>query len=234
MSKETMLVKYLAQSGIASRRKVVQAIKDGLVTVNGEIITEPWFNVTDKDTIKYENRIVKPVSKYIYILLNKPVGYITTVSDPQGRPTVLDLVKKYNKQRIYPVGRLDKDTSGVLLLTNDGQLTQKLAHPRYNVKKVYQVLLDRPFSQEDAEKLKKGVRLQDGVTKIDSVSWNKRKVRVALHSGKNRVVRRLFAKLGYHILKLDRIEFAGLKKKGIVPGAFRLLTKKEVESIKRL
>lgn len=231
------LNKFLASSGVASRRKAVEEIKSGLVTVNNEVVIDPAYQVKDSDKVKYKSRIVKPQS-YVYILLNKPAGYLTTLSDPLARNTIMELIKFKGKARIYPVGRLDKETTGLLLLTNDGDLAQCLAHPKYEVSKLYEVVLDQEFSSANFAKLLKGVSLKDGTTKVDKVYYTKRpnlkKVSVELHSGKNRIVRRLFKALGYNVVKLDRVLYAGISKRGLPKGEWRYLTSKEIGSLKNL
>lgn len=229
------LNKFLASSGVASRRKAVEEIKSGVVTVNNEVVKDPAYQVKTTDKVKYKNRIVKPQS-FVYILLNKPAGYITTLSDPFERNTVMDLIKFKGKARIYPVGRLDKETTGLLLLTNDGDLAQNLAHPKYEVSKLYEVVLDQDFDSAHFAKLLKGVSLKDGKTSVDKVYYTKRpslkKVTVELHSGKNRIVRRLFKELGYNVVKLDRSMYAGISKRGLSKGEWRYLTSKEIDSLK--
>ncbi|MBD3232020.1 pseudouridine synthase [Candidatus Dependentiae bacterium] len=230
------LAKYLAYCGLCSRRKAVILIKKGLIKVNEEVIKEVTYFVEPKDIIKYKNKIIKP-QDFIYTLLNKPKNYITTLSDEKGRKTVLDLIKNEQMQRIYPVGRLDRNTTGLLLLTNDGQLAQKLSHPKFGISKKYHVVLDKPFLPKDFELLKKGLRLKDGFIKPDKLyygrSLSKKHIILQLHSGKNLIVRRIFEHLGYKIKKLDRVEYAGLTKKGLSQGKWRLLTKKEIEALKK-
>jgi 23S rRNA pseudouridine2605 synthase len=228
------LSKYLAQSGIASRRAVVALIMQGYVKVNGKVIKEPGYKLKSTDKITY---LDKPVAadKKIYILLNKPTGYITTVSDDRDRKTVLDLVRSATSARIYPVGRLDRDTSGLLVLTNDGDLAQKLAHPRHEVQKTYIVTLDRLLSKEDFEEIRKGIHLKDGFLKVDEIHFipeqKKNRVKVIIHSGKNRIVRRIFEFFGYSVAKLDRTAYAGLTKKGLAVGDWRHLTKQELKGL---
>ncbi|GMU19498.1 MAG: hypothetical protein AMXMBFR12_06900 [Candidatus Babeliales bacterium] len=233
-SEQNSLSKYVAQAGVASRRAVVDLIKEGYVKVNGKVIKEPGYKLKDADKVTY---LDKPVAadKKIYILLNKPVGYITTVSDDQDRKTVLDLVRSATSARIYPVGRLDRDTSGLLLLTNDGNLAQKLAHPRYEVQKTYLVTLDRLLLKEDYDEIRKGIHLKDGFIKVDALHFlpeqKKNRVKVVIHSGKNRIVRRIFEFFGYRVVKLDRIAYAGLSKKGLEVGQWRHLTKDEIKEL---
>lgn len=229
------LNKFLAHTGVSSRRNAVELIKSGKVTVNGHIVTEPGYRVKETDMVKVDGKKIKVETK-IYILLNKPEGYITTVSDEKGRQTVLDLVKPEIKQRVYPVGRLDRETTGVLLLTNDGELAQKLAHPKYEIKKTYQVILDKSLTYPDLQKIKEGIRLRDGMVRVDHVGFapNKREnvVRVTLHSGKNRIVRRIFESLGYNVLELDRTKFAGITKERVRCGMWRFLTAGEVKLLR--
>ncbi|NPA68851.1 MAG: rRNA pseudouridine synthase [Chlorobi bacterium] len=234
--KTLRLNKYLANAGICSRREADELIKNGLITVNGKTITELGTKVTKKDTVKYKNKIIG-FEKNVYILLNKPKGVLTTVSDDRGRKTVIDIIGNKIPERIYPVGRLDKDSTGILLLTNDGNLTKKLTHPKYNKKKIYHVFLDKNLKKSDAEKLAKGIELEDGFMKFDAVAYpdpeNKKDVGVEIHSGRNRIIRRMFAALGYEVLKLDRVYFAGLTKKNLKRGKWRFLTEKEISMLKR-
>ncbi len=231
------LPKYLAYCGICSRRNAVDLVENGEVKVNEKIVKEVTYVVEATDKVKYKNRIVKPL-EFKYILLNKPKDYLTTVSDEKDRRTVIDLIKDKKIGRIYPVGRLDRNTTGVLLLTNDGQFAQQLSHPKFEISKKYHVVVEKPFFHKDFEKLKQGVRLKDGFVKPDKIyygkSTSKRHVVVQLHSGKNRIVRRMFEHLGYKVKKLDRVEYAGLTKKGVSIGKWRLLSKKEVEDLKKI
>lgn len=234
----TSLSKYLAHAGVGSRRKVVEIIKNGLVTVNNVEVTEPGYKLKPSDDVKVSGKRVR-LEKFVYILLNKPQGVITSRADEKGRRTVIDVLGNKIKQRVYPVGRLDYNTTGLLLLTNDGELTQQLAHPKYKVQKIYSVSLNRPLHPNDVELIKKGVRLKDGVVRVDEVEIPaltkiKNNVRVTLHSGKYRVVRRLFEQLGYFISKLDRVKFAGMTKKGLRVGEWRFLTDKEVARLKKV
>jgi len=228
------LNKYLSTSGVCSRRNAIEFIKSGLVEVNGIVVTEPGYKVTLKDKVKFKNKLIRKQKK-VYILINKPKDYITTSQDEKGRRTVLDLLRGVVSERIYPVGRLDRFTTGLLLVTNDGELAQKLAHPSFGVKKVYSVLLDQPLRHEDLFKIKKGVMLQDGLIAADRVfcipGKSRKNVRIQLHSGKNRVVRRIFKKLGYNVVKLDRINYAGLTKKGLSLGRWRFLKKEELQAL---
>lgn len=228
------LSKFLATSGVAARRKVIFLIQEGHVSVNNEIITEPGYKITPKDIVKCEDAIIKPEKK-VYILLNKPKNCVTTAQDELDRRTVLDIIKVRNLPRIFPVGRLDRETTGLLLLTNDGELTQQLVHPKNRVNKAYLITLDRPLEAIDLDKLHLGVFLPDGRIKPDKVyivpSSKKYNVIIELHSGKNRIVRRVFEFLGYKIRSLDRFKFAGLTKQGLERGAWRFLKPTEIERI---
>lgn len=235
---EMPLNKYLAHCGVTSRREAADVIKKGLVKVNGTLITEPGHKVTDKDEIKVNGKKIFIQKELVYILLNKPKDYITTSSDPQGRKTIMDLMKGITTQRIYPVGRLDRNTTGVLLLTNDGELTQKLSHPSFQVKKVYEVTLDRPLEKRDFEKLLNGVTLEDGFIAPDALGYtdprDKKGVGIEIHSGRNRIVRRMFESLGYDVKGLDRVLFGNLTKKNVERGKWRYLNEKEVRLLKFL
>jgi 23S rRNA pseudouridine2605 synthase len=232
------LNKFLAHCGVCSRRDAVALIKEEKVKVNGAVITEPGHKVTDKDEVKFNGKRIYVQKELVYILLNKPKDYITTSEDPQGRKTIMDLMKGVTTQRIYPVGRLDRNTTGVLLLTNDGELTQKLSHPSYQVKKVYEVTLDRPLEKADFEQLLKGVVLEDGFIAPDALGYadpkNKKVVGIEIHSGRNRIVRRMFEFLGYDVKGLDRVLFANLTKKNVDRGKWRFLNEKEVRLLKFL
>lgn len=229
------LNKFLSNAGICSRREADVLIKTGIVTVNDKVVTEMGFKVKPGDVVKYDGETINAETKQ-YVLLNKPKGFITTMDDPKGRKTVMTLVKKACKERVYPVGRLDKDTTGLLLFTNDGDLAKKLTHPKHKASKMYHVSLDKKVSKEDLDSLLKGITLEDGTTRFDSAEYvkdgNSYEVGVELHSGKNRIVRRSFEALGYKVLKLDRVVFAGLTKKDLPRGMFRHLTEKEVGFLK--
>jgi 23S rRNA pseudouridine2605 synthase len=229
------LNKYLSNAGVCSRREADVLIQTGVVSVNGQIITELGYKISPGDVIQYDGETINAETKR-YVLLNKPKGFITTMDDPFGRKTVMSLVRKACKERVYPVGRLDRDTTGLLLFTNDGDMAKKLTHPAHQAKKIYHVELNKPVRVEDIEKLKKGVDLEDGRTRFDEVEFVKegtaREVGVELHSGKNRIVRRMFEALGYEVVKLDRVQFAGLTKKDLPRGMFRHLTEKEVAFLK--
>jgi len=225
------LNKFLANAGIASRREADVLISTGVVTVNGKVITEMGFKVSSTDKITYGGETIKSEKK-VYLLMNKPKDFITTVDDPYGRRTVMQLLGRL-KQRVYPVGRLDRATTGLLMLTNDGDLTKKLTHPKYGIKKIYNVGLDKNVTTSHLKHLCDGFELEDGFTKADvavhiGTGENKKLVGIELHSGKNRIIRRMFEHLGYNVTKLDRVYFAGLTKKDLARGQWRFLTEKEV------
>ena len=230
------LNKYIAHSGVCSRRDAVDIIKSGKVKVNGETTVEPGFKISPNDAVIVNGKRIHPVKDLVYILLNKPKDYITTTDDERGRKTVLDLISKATKEKVYPVGRLDRNTSGVLLLTNDGELTQKLTHPSNEVKKLYAVTLDKPLSKNHFDDILKGVPLEDGVAHIDVLAYtdntDKTQVGIELHTGRNRIVRRIFEHFGYDVKNLDRVVFAGLTKKNVDRGKWRFLTEKEVRDLK--
>jgi 23S rRNA pseudouridine2605 synthase len=230
------LNKYIAHSGVCSRREAADIIRDGKVKVNKAVITEPGHKVSVKDDITVSGKKVHPVKDLVYILVNKPKDYITTTDDPQQRKTVLDLISAATKERVYPVGRLDRNTSGVLLLTNDGELAQKLTHPSHETKKVYAVTLDKPLDKKDFDAILKGVPLEDGMATVDVLAYtntaDKREIGVELHTGRNRIVRRIFEHYGYDVKALDRVVFAGLTKKNIQRGKWRYLSEKEVRDLK--
>jgi len=229
------LNKYLSNAGVCSRRDADVLISTGVVTVNGKIVTEMGFKVSPTDVVKYDGGSIKAQKKR-YVLLNKPKGFITTMEDPQGRKTVMSLVKKACKERIYPVGRLDKETTGLLLFTNDGDMAKKLTHPRHKASKIYHVTLNKRVAKEDLQKLMDGMKLEDGTTKFDKAQYvnneNSKEIGVELHSGKNRIVRRSFEAMGYVVVKLDRVTFSGLNKKDLPRGMYRILTEKEVSFLK--
>jgi 23S rRNA pseudouridine2605 synthase len=228
------LNKYIAHCGICSRRDAVEFIKQGKVKVNGELATEPGMKVADGDAVSVAGKKIVPTKNLAYILLNKPKGFITTTEDEKGRRTIMDLVASSEVDRLYPIGRLDRNTTGLIILTNDGELAQKLSHPKYNVKKIYQVTLDKPITKIDFEKILAGVTLEDGIAPVDSLAMleEKNEVGIEIHSGKNRIVRRIFESLGYQVEKLDRVMYAGLTKKNIPRGKWRLLTDREVILLK--
>lgn len=233
---EIRLNKYLANAGICSRREADKLIENGFVKVNGKTVSEVGTKVKKSDTVKYKNKVID-FEKHIYILLNKPKGVLTTVSDDRGRKTVLDFFKNKIKERIYPVGRLDKDSTGILLLTNDGDLTKKLTHPKYNKKKIYHVFLNKELEKKDAESLVEGIKLEDGFMKFDTLAYpdpkSKKDIGIEIHSGRNRIIRRMFAELKYDVIKLDRVYFAGLTKKDLKRGKWRFLTQNEISNLKK-
>ena len=230
------LNRYVANAGICSRREADVLIATGVVTVNGKIVTEMGYKVNPTDVVTYGGVPIKNEVKK-YLLLNKPKDYITTMDDPEERKTVMELIRKACKERLYPVGRLDRNTTGVLLFTNDGDLTAKLTHPKFNVRKVYHVVLDKRITSEDFRTLSEGVELADGPIKPDAIEYvgeGKSELGVEIHSGRNRIVRRLFEHLGYEVMKLDRVVFAGLTKKDLPRGKHRFLTPKEIDFLKML
>lgn len=235
LSDEIRLNKYIANSGICSRREADVYIKAGLVTVNGKIVSELGVKVKPSDDVRYNNERITPEKK-VYVLLNKPKDFTTTVEDPHADKTVMDLVKTACRERIFPVGRLDKKTTGVLLLTNDGELSAKLIHPKQNKRKIYYVTLLKPLTKADMQKIADGIELEDGPIRADEITFPnpdvKTEVGIELHSGRNRIVRRIFESLGYKVIKLDRVYFAGLTKKGLPRGKWRFLTQKEVNYLK--
>ncbi len=229
------LNKFLANAGVCSRREADEFIQAGVVTVNGEVVTELGTKILRTDEVKFHDTPVT-LEKKVYVLLNKPKDYVTTSDDPQQRKTVMDLVKGVCPERIYPVGRLDRNTTGVLLLTNDGDLASKLTHPKFLKKKVYHVHLDKNLTAHDMEQIREGIQLEDGEIKADAIEYadenDKAQVGIEIHSGKNRIVRRIFENLGYRVTKLDRVQFAGLTKKNLRRGDWRFLTEKEVDMLR--
>ena len=229
------LNKFLANAGICSRREADEFIQAGVVTVNGEVVTELGTKIKRTDEIKFHDQPVT-LEKKVYVLLNKPKDCVTTSDDPQQRKTVMDLVKNVCPERIYPVGRLDRNTTGVLLLTNDGDLASKLTHPKFLKKKVYHVYLDKNVTAHDMQQIAQGIELEDGEIHADAIEYasdtDKSQVGIEIHSGKNRIVRRIFEHLGYRVVKLDRVQFAGLTKKNLRRGDWRFLTEKEVEMLR--
>ena len=233
------LNKYIAHGGICSRRDAADLIRIGKVSVNGKVVTEPGTKVLPTDTVKVNDKKVTISRNFVYILLNKPKDYITTTDDPQGRKTVLDLIRAATAERVFPVGRLDRNTSGVLLLTNDGDLAQKLAHPSHEIKKIYHVTLDKALTKGDFDKIIGGeVKLEDGVAHVDVLAYadpkDKTQIGLEIHSGRNRIVRRIFEQLGYDVRGLDRVMYAGLTKKNVQRGMWRLLSEKEIRILKYL
>ena len=229
------LNKYLANAGVCSRREADEYIQAGAVLVNGTVVTELGTKVLRSDEVKFRDQPVT-MEKKVYVLLNKPKDYVTTSDDPQQRKTVMDLVKNACEERIYPVGRLDRNTTGVLLLTNDGDLASKLTHPKFLKKKVYHVYLDKPVTATDLQKIAEGIELEDGEVHADAIEYasptDEKQVGIEIHSGKNRIVRRIFESLGYRVVKLDRVQFAGLTKKNLRRGDWRFLTQKEVRMLR--
>ena len=229
------LNKFLANAGICSRREADEFIQAGVVSVNGEVVTELGTKILRTDVVKFHDQPVS-IEKKVYVLLNKPKDYVTTSDDPQQRKTVMDLVKNACPERIYPVGRLDRNTTGVLLLTNDGDLASKLTHPKYLKKKIYHVYLDKNVTAHDLQQIAEGIQLEDGEIKADDVQYahptDKKQVGIEIHSGKNRIVRRIFESLGYRVQKLDRVQFAGLTKKNLKRGDWRYLTEEEVDRLR--
>ncbi|MEO6455749.1 MAG: pseudouridine synthase [Ginsengibacter sp.] len=230
------LNKYIAHCGITSRRDAIPLIKEGRITVNGTIVTEPGFKVTAADLIMFNGKKLFVTKNQVYILLNKPKDYITTTDDPQGRKTVLQLISQATSERVYPIGRLDRNTSGVLLFTNDGELTQMLTHPSYNVKKVYEAKLDKPLTKADFDKILNGLKLEDGEIYADALAYadskDKSIIGIEIHSGRNRIVRRIFEHLGYEVKALDRVMYANLTKKNVERGKWRYLSEREIRLLK--
>ena len=235
-SGEMPLNKYVAHCGISSRRDAVELIKGGKISVNDEVITTPAYKVKEFDVVRMNGKVLKVQKNLVYILLNKPKGFITTTEDPKGRKTVMDIFGEKVTERVFPIGRLDRNTTGLLLFTNDGDLAQQLAHPKYQIRKIYQVTLDKKVSIEDFNHIMKGVQLEDGVAEVDQMAYldHKNEIGLEIHSGKNRIVRRIFESLGYEVEKLDRVMYAGLTKKNLRRGAWRHLTHQEVVNIKFL
>ena len=232
---EVRLNKFIANSGVCSRREADQMIQAGVVTVNGEVVTELGTKINVlHDEVRYDGQLLQGEEK-VYIVMNKPRGYVTTASDPHADKTVMDLLKGC-EYRVFPVGRLDKNTTGVLMLTNDGEMAERLTHPSYDKKKIYQVILDRPVSQEDYDKILSGITLGDGPIKADELEYidqnDHAKMGIEIHSGKNRIVRRIFESLGYDVRALDRVYFAGLTKKGLKKGEWRYLSEGEANVLK--
>lgn len=229
------LNRYIANSGVCSRREADKLIARGLVTVNGQVVTEMGQQVKRNDEVRFEGKKLNPEAK-VYILINKPKDMVTTTSDPEGRRTVLDLIEEACEERVYPVGRLDRNTTGVLLMTNDGDLSKKLTHPSSEIRKIYHVFLNKPLEKEHLSLIKKGIELEDGIIQPDEVSYadpiDTTQVGIVIHSGRNRIVRRIFEHLGYTVEKLDRVYFAGLTKKNLPRGKWRFLSKDEIKYLK--
>ena len=231
---EMRLNRFLAQSGLCSRREADDFITAGLVTVNGQIVTQLGTKVLPTDEVKFNDSRVQGEKK-VYLVLNKPKGYVTSLDDPHAGKTVMELVQGACTERIYPVGRLDKNSLGLLLFTNDGDLTKQLTHPAFRKKKIYQVSLDKPLTRADMDRIAEGITLEDGEIFADEISYvkdNKQEVGIEIHSGRNRIVRRIFEFLGYTVTKLDRVYYAGLTKKNLKRGAWRFLSREEVERLK--
>lgn len=231
----TRLNKYISNCGICSRREADQLISSGKIKVNGVVITELGYKIDRNAEVTYNDKLIKP-QNYVYILLNKPSGYITTTDDPENRKTVMDLISKATNERVYPVGRLDRNTSGLLLLTNDGDMTNSLTHPSKKITKIYAASLDKPLAKNDFQKIIDGIELEDGIVEVDEVAYtdanDKSQVGIQIHSGKNRVIRRLFQHIGYEVVKLDRVVFGLLTKKDLPRGKWRYLTTLEVNKLK--
>ncbi|MEJ8802545.1 pseudouridine synthase [Pontibacter sp. H249] len=228
------LNRYIANAGVCSRREADSLIEAGEIKVNGEVVTEMGYKVQPSDNVQYGKKILNR-EKMVYVLLNKPKDFITTTEDPEGRKTVMDLVAKASKERIFPVGRLDRNTTGLLLFTNDGELAQKLTHPSNNIKKIYQVELDKPITKADFQKIVEGIELEDGKAEVDDVALlgeSNKFVGLEIHIGRNRIVRRIFEHLGYDVVSLDRVQYAGLIKKDVPRGEWRYLSEKEVIRLK--
>ncbi len=230
------LNKYIAHAGICSRRKASEHIKNGAVMVNDVVLKEMGYKVQATDVVKFQGEIVKPTRNHVYILLNKPKNVITTLQDERDRRTVLDFVNELTNERIYPVGRLDRNTTGLLLLTNDGTFAQKLSHPSFNIKKVYKATLDKPLLEEDLEKIRQTLVLEDGPAPVDAIEYGPKAniIGLEIHIGRNRIVRRLFEHLGYHVAKLDRVRYASLTKKNLPVGKARFLNAQELVILKHL
>ncbi len=230
------LSKFLANAGFCSRRKATELIKSGAVKVKGIVVMQPFFELAHDDTVKVNNKLILPQKK-LYFLFNKPKDVICTLSDTKDRQTVSHFFQQI-KERLYPIGRLDRNTTGVLLMTNDGELTQKLSHPKFNISKTYQVTTHKPVSQESLDRMIHGVKLDDGLMKVDKVGYasekSKNVVILTIHSGKKHIIKRLFSELHYFVEKLDRVNFAGLSKKGLPLGHFRALTEKEIKTLYNL
>jgi len=235
LTKPVRLNKFLANAGICSRREADEYIQAGVISVNGDVVSELGVKVLLTDKVMFHNQLVRSERK-VYLLLNKPKDCVTTSEDTHDRLTVVDLVKNACSERIYPVGRLDRNTTGVILLTNDGDLASKLTHPKYDKKKIYHVALDKPLETSDFESILSGVTLDDGVIAADALEYVKdgdpKQVGIEIHSGQNRVVRRIFEKLGYKVIRLDRVYFAGLTKKNLQRGKYRFLTEREINMLK--
>jgi len=236
MAKVYKLNKYIAHSGVCSRRKAAELVKAGKITVNGEVVIQPAFEVSVNDKVIYQGKTLKPTINHTYLLLNKPKNVLTTMSDDRGRKTVWDMVQEKVSDRVYPVGRLDRNTTGLLLITNDGDLARKLSHPSSNVIKSYIITLEEPVTQAHLNAIRDGITLQDGPVPVDRVGYvevkDKYRVSIDVHIGRNRIVRRIFESFGYTVKRLDRIYYAGLTKKGLPRGHSRQLTGEEIRMLK--
>ncbi|MBK9106951.1 MAG: rRNA pseudouridine synthase [Saprospiraceae bacterium] len=229
------LNKFIAHCGICSRREAAALVKSGHIQINDKVEDNPAYIVQPTDKVKYQGKLLKTESNKIYLLLNKPKNVITTLNDERGRKTVYDLIKSEINERVYPVGRLDRNTTGLLVLTNDGDLAQKLSHPSYKIKKLYHAKLNKHLTKRDFETIANGVKLEDGIAEVDSIDYANEKrdeIGIQIHSGKNRIVRRIFEHLGYEVEKLDRVLFAGLTKKNLPRGRYRSLTEQEIIHLK--
>ncbi|MDH3243703.1 MAG: rRNA pseudouridine synthase [Saprospiraceae bacterium] len=230
------LNKYVAKCGIASRRKAIELIEAGKISVNGEVCKIPYQQIEEKDEVVFEGKLIKPETHHVYLLLNKPRDVITTTSDERDRKTVLDIIEYLGPERLFPVGRLDRHTTGLLLITNDGDLAKKLSHPSHQVRKEYHVVLDKPLQQNDFDAVRKGIELEEGPAKVKDLQWAKsarsKEVIITMALGWNRVVRRIFETLGYKVQRLDRIYYAGLTKKNLPRGKYRKLTPREIVMLK--
>ena len=231
------LNRFIAHAGICSRREADTFIIAGSVEVNGKVVSEMGYKVLPGDSVKFDGRLLTP-EKMEYVLLNKPKNFLTTTEDDKGRKTVMDLIRNASKSRLLPVGRLDRNTTGLLLFTNDGEMAARLTHPRYAVRKIYHVVLDRALKVSDLQQIEKGIDLDDGSISVDAISYianaTKREVGIEIHSGRNRIIRRIFEQLGYEVAKLDRVMFAGLTKKDLPRGQWRTLDSKEVSFLKMI
>lgn len=230
------LNKYIAHCGVCSRRKAVDLIEGGKIRVNGQVERLPYVLITDEDKVEYNGKVITPIETKVYLLLNKPRDVISTTDDEKGRKSVIDLVPKYKQYNLHTVGRLDRNTTGLLVMTNDGDLTQKLTHPSSEVKKIYQVELERPMDKKDLDQLSKGIELEDGFIKPDAIAYDRTKGKnvlgIELHSGRNRIIRRMIEHMGYKVIRLDRVYFAGLTKKDLPRGWHRELTEQEIIMLK--
>lgn len=237
-AESTRLNKFIANAGICSRREADELIATGDIKINGKVVTELGTKVGRTDTVTYKGKELK-AEKLVYLLLNKPKGFITTTDDPYERKIVMNLVEKACEERIFPVGRLDRNTTGLLLFTNDGDMAKKLTHPKHNIKKIYHVVLDKALDKNDLLKIQEGIELEDGLTKVDKIAYtedgiDKKQIGIEIHSGKNRIVRRLFESLEYQVIRLDRVAFAGLTKKDVPRGRYRMLKDIEINRLKML